>query len=105
MVSETFGLCSSILSPTYAPFSLLTKVLTDVGVVYIQKGVELLILEFDNSLQIGWFSVVVAMLFALAVYFMERTSTLSFGRKLYLKSVSSYSLIRVIQQHFGLENS
>jgi boron transporter len=74
---------------------------TDVGVIYIQKGVELLVLEFDISgsageysdsplfgagaepfsLSTGWFSVVVAILFALFVYFLERTATLPFGRE------------------------
>lgn len=51
------------------------------GVIYIQKGIELLILEFDVSGQAGWFSVVIAMLFALFVYHLERSATLSFGRK------------------------
>ncbi|GAA5858350.1 hypothetical protein JCM8547_004661 [Rhodosporidiobolus lusitaniae] len=62
MTSETFGLY--------------------VGVIYIQKGIELLVYEFDDgnaSGSSGWFSVVVAILFALSVYFIERTGTLSFG--------------------------
>ena len=63
---------------------------TDVGVIYIQKGIELLVYEFDDgSGQSGWFSVVVAILFALSVYFIERSGTLSFGRK----SLSRVSLI------------
>lgn len=53
----------------------------DVGVIYIQKGIELLVFEFDISGQAGWFSVVVAILFALFVYFLERSGTLSFGRE------------------------
>ncbi|GAA6018663.1 hypothetical protein JCM10207_009001 [Rhodosporidiobolus poonsookiae] len=62
MTSETFGLY--------------------VGVIYIQKGIELLVYEFDDggaSGAAGWFSVVVAILFALAVYFIERAGTLHFG--------------------------
>jgi hypothetical protein len=43
----------------------------------------LLVYEFDDgsaSGSSGWFSVVVAILFALSVYFIERTGTLAFGR-------------------------
>lgn len=55
---------------------------TDVGVIYIQKGIELLVYEFDDGTgQAGWFSVVVAVLFALSVYFIERAGTLPFGRE------------------------
>lgn len=56
MTSETFGLY--------------------VGVIYIQKGVELIIREFDRSSTDGWLGVVVAMLFALSVYWLEKA-----GRK------------------------
>lgn len=54
---------------------------SDVGIIYLQLGVELLIFEFEASQSAGWFSVVVAILFALAVYFLERTARLPFGRK------------------------
>lgn len=53
----------------------------DVGIIYIQKGIELLVLEFDVSGQAGWFSVVIAILFALFVYFLERSAALPFGRE------------------------
>ncbi|SCV68754.1 BQ2448_875 [Microbotryum intermedium] len=71
MTSETFGLY--------------------VGVIYIQKGVELLVYEFDLSDQAGWFSVVVAILFALSVYFLERTATLSFGPFWLRKCITDYA--------------
>ncbi|KAL8278439.1 hypothetical protein RQP46_009129 [Phenoliferia psychrophenolica] len=50
-----------------------------VGCIYVQKGVELLILEFQVSSTAGWFSVVVATVFALFVYFLERIGSLPFG--------------------------
>ncbi|ORY90129.1 HCO3 transporter family-domain-containing protein [Leucosporidium creatinivorum] len=62
-----------------------------VGVIYIQKGVELLVLEFDVSGQAGWFSVVVATLFALFVYFLERTATLPFGPFWMRKFIQDYA--------------
>lgn len=43
-----------------------------VGVIYIQKGIELLIREFDRSATDGWLSVVVAICFALSVYWLEK---------------------------------
>jgi len=80
MTSETFGLCASSPSQT-EPAPQLTLPLADVGVIYIQKGIELLVYEFDDGTgQSGWFSVVIAMLFALTVYFTERSGTLHFGR-------------------------
>jgi len=83
MTSETFGLCEF----SSLPISVIGRKLTnsqypDVGVIYIQKGIELLVYEFDDGTgQAGWFSVVVAVLFALSVYFIERAGTLPFGRK------------------------
>ncbi|GJN92039.1 hypothetical protein Rhopal_005067-T1 [Rhodotorula paludigena] len=51
-----------------------------VGVIYVQKGIELLVYEFDDGTgQAGWLSVVIAMLFALCVYFVERAGKLHFG--------------------------
>lgn len=58
MTSETFGIY--------------------VGTIYIQKGIELLVVDFTSDAA-GWFSVVVAILFALFAYFLERTGTLPFG--------------------------
>lgn len=56
---------------------------SDVGVVYISKGVELLINEFDGGNGTGgWLSVVIAILFALCVYYVERVGTKGFGREL-----------------------
>jgi hypothetical protein len=52
MTSETFGLY--------------------VGVIYIQKGIELLTREFSHSATDGWLSVVVAISFALTVYWVEK---------------------------------
>lgn len=91
MTSETFGLCESPgPGPTSTALTFLEVFGTDVGVIYIQKGIELLVYEFDDGTgQSGWFSVVVAILFALSVYFIERSGTLSFGRK----SLSRVSLI------------
>jgi hypothetical protein len=50
--------------------------------VYISKGVELLIDEFDGGNAAGgWFSVVIAILFALCVYYVERIGGKAFGRQ------------------------
>ncbi|SGY31148.1 BQ5605_C002g01213 [Microbotryum silenes-dioicae] len=81
MTSETFGLY--------------------VGVIYIQKGVELLVYEFDASDQAGWFSVVVAILFALSVYLLERTATLSFGPFWLRKCVTDYAFAAGIVFYTG----
>ncbi|KAK4046404.1 hypothetical protein OIO90_006575 [Microbotryomycetes sp. JL221] len=62
-----------------------------VGVIYIQKGIELLVFEFDVSGAAGWFSVVIAMLFALVVYFLERTAKLSFGPFWFRKFLQDYA--------------
>lgn len=52
-----------------------------VGVIYIQKGVELLVLEFNGSTPAaGWLSVVVAILFALCAYYLEQVGGKTFGR-------------------------
>ncbi|KAM0790354.1 hypothetical protein ACM66B_003238 [Microbotryomycetes sp. NB124-2] len=62
-----------------------------VGVIYIQKGIELLVFEFDVSGAAGWFSVVIAMLFALVVYFLERTAKLPFGPFWFRKFLQDYA--------------
>lgn len=62
-----------------------------VGIIYIQKGVELLVLEFEVSPSAGWFSVVVATVFALFVYFLERIGSLSFGPFWFRKLVTDYA--------------
>ncbi|GAA95488.1 uncharacterized protein L969DRAFT_15407 [Mixia osmundae IAM 14324] len=46
-----------------------------VGVIYIQKGVELLLYEFDHTQVDGWLSVLVAVLFAICVYLVERVGS------------------------------
>jgi len=50
-----------------------------VGIVYIQKGIELLVFEFQESEAGGWLSVTVAILFAVVVYFVQRAGNLPFG--------------------------
>jgi len=62
-----------------------------VGIVYIQKGIELLILEFPHSQSGGWLSVTVAILFALTVYFMQKAGSMSFGPFWFRKFLSDYS--------------
>ncbi|GAA6047562.1 hypothetical protein JCM3770_005809 [Rhodotorula araucariae] len=82
MTSETFGLY--------------------VGVIYIQKGVELLVYEFDDGNgQSGWFSVVVAILFALSVYFTERAGTLAFGPFWMRKFLVDYAFAAAITFYTG----
>lgn len=86
MTSETFGFCAFALPPP-CNLHLHTHARrpspTDVGVIYVQKGIELLVYEFDDGTgQAGWLSVVIAMLFALCVYFVERAGKLHFGRAL-----------------------
>lgn len=61
MTSETFGLY--------------------VGVIYIIKGVEVLVFEFDEVGSEAWFSVVVAILFAVITYLLERVGSQPFGRE------------------------
>lgn len=75
MTSETFGLY--------------------VGVIYIQKGIELLILDFDTPGK-GWFSVLVCILFALFVYFVERAGTLTFGPFWFRKVLTDYTFAAAI---------
>ncbi|GAA5836117.1 hypothetical protein JCM11251_007374 [Rhodosporidiobolus azoricus] len=84
MISETFGLY--------------------VGIIYIQKGIELLVYEFDDggaSGAAGWFSVVVAVLFALSVYFIERAGTLHFGPFWLRKYVVDYAFAACIIFYTG----
>ncbi|GAA5924493.1 hypothetical protein JCM1841_004602 [Sporobolomyces salmonicolor] len=82
MTSETFGLY--------------------VGIIYIQKGIELLVYEFDGGRgQAGWFSVVVAILFALSAYFVERAGTLSFGPFWLRKFIVDYAFAAVIIFYTG----
>ncbi|GAA5910691.1 Bor1p [Sporobolomyces salmoneus] len=82
MTSETFGLY--------------------VGVIYIQKGIELLVYEFDDGTgQAGWFSVVVAILFALSVYFIERSGTLSFGPFWFRKFLVDYAFAAAVVFYTG----
>ena len=83
-VSETFGLY--------------------VGVIYIQKGVELLTFEFsDNpSLAAGWLAVVVAMLFALTVYYLNRVSKMPFGSLALRKFLGDYGFALAIIAFTGL---
>ncbi|GAA5840606.1 hypothetical protein JCM3766R1_000709 [Sporobolomyces carnicolor] len=82
MTSETFGLY--------------------VGVIYIQKGIELLVYEFDDGTgQSGWFSVVVAILFALSVYFIERSGTLSFGPFWFRKFLVDYAFAAAVVFYTG----
>ncbi|GAA5849109.1 hypothetical protein JCM9279_005793 [Rhodotorula babjevae] len=82
MTSETFGLY--------------------VGVIYIQKGIELLVYEFDDGTgQSGWFSVVIAMLFALTVYFTERSGTLHFGPFWFRKFLVDYAFAAAVILYTG----
>ncbi|BGP12253.1 hypothetical protein JCM10213_000054 [Rhodosporidiobolus nylandii] len=84
MTSETFGLY--------------------VGVIYIQKGIELLVYEFDDgnaSGSSGWFSVVVAIMFALSVYFIERAGTLPFGPFWFRKFLVDYAFAAAIIFYTG----
>ncbi|GAA5882857.1 hypothetical protein JCM16303_002497 [Sporobolomyces ruberrimus] len=82
MTSETFGLY--------------------VGVIYIQKGIELLVYEFDDGTgQAGWFSVVVAILFALSVYFVERSGTLPFGPFWFRKFLVDYAFAAAVVFYTG----
>jgi len=65
-----------------------------VGVIYIQKGIELLIYEFeDNTLVGGWFAVVIAMLFALFNYHLERVTTMPFGPFWFRKVLKDYNFL------------
>lgn len=66
-----------------------------VGVIYIQKGVELLVLEFTNE-GAGWFNVVVTILFALFVYYLEKVGTNGFGPFWLRKSFTDYSFAAVV---------
>ncbi|BGP21228.1 inorganic anion exchanger [Rhodotorula toruloides] len=73
-----------------------------VGIIYIQKGVELLVYEFDGGRgQAGWFSVVVAILFALSVYFVERAGTLHFGPFWARKALVDYTFAAAIIFYTG----
>lgn len=99
MTSETFGLCEShVTTPTRIQEGVIYTVtsLSDVGIIYIQKGIELLVFEFADSSTAGWFSVVVAMLFALVVYFLERTGTLPFGRMLHSLSKCALGSLTIL---------
>jgi hypothetical protein len=73
-----------------------------VGVIYVQKGVELLIYEFDVSGSAGWFSVVVATVFALLVYFLERIGTQGFGPFWFRKGLMDYSFAMAIVVFTGV---
>ncbi|KAI8457845.1 HCO3 transporter family-domain-containing protein, partial [Phakopsora pachyrhizi] len=73
MTSETFGLY--------------------VGVIYIQKGIELIVREFDRQAIDGWLSVVVAMLFTLCVYWTEKGSRKGFGPLWARKFFEDYAFV------------
>ena len=48
-----------------------------VGVVYVQKGIELLVREFDDNAT-GWLSVTIAILFCVTVYFVSLIGSSSY---------------------------
>ena len=59
-----------------------------------RKGIELLIYEFeDNTLVGGWFAVVIAMLFALFNYHLERVTTMPFGPFWFRKALKDYNFL------------
>ena len=85
-----------------------------VGIVYIQKGVELLsmsvygpnltwplaetcshdnpsVYEFPHSVSGGWLAVTVAILFSLVVYFLQRAGGLAFGPFRVRKFLADYA--------------
>jgi len=63
-----------------------------VAIIYITKGVELLVFEFEDSTTAGgWLAVTIAMLFALTVYFVQRTGSLPFGPFWLRKLLSDYA--------------
>ncbi|CEQ38587.1 SPOSA6832_00032, partial [Sporobolomyces salmonicolor] len=96
-------LASAIAALTFAVFSVQPlTIVGDVGIIYIQKGIELLVYEFDGGRgQAGWFSVVVAILFALSAYFVERAGTLSFGPFWLRKFIVDYAFAAVIIFYTG----
>ncbi|KAJ8297285.1 putative transporter [Rhodotorula toruloides] len=98
-ISAVFNLCDFtrfITDMTSESFGLY------VGIIYIQKGVELLVYEFDAGRgQAGWFSVVVAILFALSVYFVERAGTLHFGPFWARKALVDYTFAAAIIFYTG----
>ncbi|KAH7106762.1 anion exchange family protein [Auriculariales sp. MPI-PUGE-AT-0066] len=59
-----------------------------VGVIYIQKGVEVLVEEFHVSTDSAWVSVLTAILFAVVVYLLERAAQ---------ASVVPFSLRRILE--------
>ncbi|GAA5955163.1 hypothetical protein JCM8115_001870 [Rhodotorula mucilaginosa] len=68
-----------------------------VGVIYVQKGIELLVYEFDTGNgQAGWLACLVAVLFALAVYFIEGTGLQPFGPFWFRKFLIDYSFAAAI---------
>ena len=67
-----------------------------VGIVYIQKGIELLIEEFeplplDNAT--GWLSVTIAILFTVSVYWLEKVGKTSYLPFRLRSSVAGYAFI------------
>jgi len=64
-----------------------------VGVIYIQKGIELLTREFSHSATDGWLSVVVAMTFALTVYWVEKIRHRGFGPLWARRILADYAFV------------
>ncbi|MBW0514451.1 hypothetical protein O181_054166 [Austropuccinia psidii MF-1] len=64
-----------------------------VGVIYVQKGIELLVREFDRSPSDGWLSVVVAMSFSLCVYWLQKVGSKGFGPLWARRLLADYAFV------------
>ncbi|KAH8927933.1 hypothetical protein BT69DRAFT_1213485 [Atractiella rhizophila] len=65
-----------------------------VGVIYVQKGIELLILEFDhNTVSAGWLATLIAILFSLSVYYLQKVGDMPFGPFRFREAIADYGFI------------
>lgn len=90
IVGAVFNLCDFtrfITDMTSTTFGLY------VGVIYIQKGVELLVFEFPHSDVDGWLAILVAVLFTVIVYLVERAGQASAVPFWIRKCIQDYGFI------------
>lgn len=64
-----------------------------VGIIYIQKGIELLIAEFEHNATDGWLSCFVAVLFTVCVYWVEKAGRQPFGPPWLRRLLSDYGFV------------
>lgn len=89
MTGDTFGFYVGVRSFSFSLLSTYSRFHTQV--IYIEKGIELLVYEFEESATGGFCSVMVAFFFAFALYYLERVASQPFFSLRIRRLFSDYS--------------